>query len=95
MLSYQWDVQERVIRARTQLQTRGVKCWMDVHGGTSTHIGSTTVVLAVNCVCCVCLQITAGMSTDIYDSVRREDLGLCCVVTHIPARDRFVSVPTA
>eukprot|EP01047_Picozoa_sp_COSAG01_P003317 COSAG01_NODE_96_length_26789_cov_36.697089_30_plen_117_part_00 len=80
MLSYQWDVQERVIRARTQLQTKGVKCWMDVHGGASTHIGST-VVLAVNFVCCVCLQITAGMSTDIYDSVRLEDLDLCCLLT--------------
>jgi hypothetical protein len=33
MLSYQWDIQDTVVRARDALQARGVQCWMDIAAG--------------------------------------------------------------
>ena len=38
MLSYQWDVQDRVIATREILTRSGVPCWMDVDGGMDVDI---------------------------------------------------------
>ena len=38
MLSYQWDHQELVTKARQELTTSGVKCWMDIDGGMQRDI---------------------------------------------------------
>jgi hypothetical protein len=33
MLSYQWDNQDAVVKARKLMQRHGLSCWMDIDGG--------------------------------------------------------------
>ena len=38
MLSYQWDIQEKVVMARKRLEELGVPCWQDIDGGMQADI---------------------------------------------------------
>ena len=38
MLSYQWDIQDKVVRARKRLEELGVPCWQDIDGGMQADI---------------------------------------------------------
>eukprot|EP01052_Picozoa_sp_SAG31_P067364 SAG31_NODE_26155_length_447_cov_1.051724_1_plen_116_part_10 len=38
MISYQWDSQDIVSRARAEIEAKGIKTWMDISGGIGNDI---------------------------------------------------------
>ena len=56
MLSYQWDVQDRVITARHTLTQLGVPCWLDIDGGMQQDIYESIAVGVESAACVVCFM---------------------------------------
>lgn len=55
-LSYQWDVQDKVLQIKTFLTERGIKCWMDIDGGMKSDIYDSMAEGVQNAAVVVCFM---------------------------------------
>lgn len=58
-LSYQWDIQEQVKTIKELLNTRNVKCWMDIDGGMKADIYDSMAGGVQGAACLLCFMTQA------------------------------------
>ena len=58
-LSYQWDVQDQVIKAKEHLTRLNLKCWMDIDGGMKSDIYDSMAEGVQGAACVVCFMTPA------------------------------------
>ena len=58
MLSYQWDMQQTVLRVRQALEKRGVVALMDVDGSMANDVSKLQAVVCRSC--CICRWVQAS-----------------------------------
>ena len=58
-LSYQWGVQAQVKEIKAHLNTRNVKCWMDIDGGMKSDIYDSMAEGVQGAACVVCFMTNA------------------------------------
>eukprot|EP01043_Picozoa_sp_COSAG02_P045314 COSAG02_NODE_4130_length_5740_cov_3.273888_6_plen_86_part_00 len=52
----EWGVQKQVQKAKGELETEGVRCWMDISGGMQADIFDSMAEGVRNAVCVVCFM---------------------------------------
>ena len=58
-LSYQWNVQDKVLRLKNMLNQRGLNCWMDIDGGMQSDIYDSMAEGVQGAACVVCFMTPA------------------------------------
>eukprot|EP01052_Picozoa_sp_SAG31_P013377 SAG31_NODE_803_length_12003_cov_25.248593_2_plen_109_part_00 len=75
------DSQTTVVKARRELQAKGVKCWMDIDGGMGTDIYDSMAEGVQGAACVICFM---SKKYHVSENVRRpaavsSSADICCI----------------